>query len=676
MKQSYRRSRILEGKLDLPEQIVELVGSKYREEMDALFQSLWINYVKNKGKLSIPAWMDRFKYQEIFNAFTMHLSRSGWITTVVIPARNWGELYLNEEKLLQFVTIDELIKVRERYKFQHYKLNMNPEITGSDLTKIGNRKRFTGIKRPGFAHAANSKFKYDIPMLERYKDVIELNLTKSMDKLHLKYESFHDNVDYSSVSKNILEYHTYNSDAEFTTGKNINDSRGRAISDSLRKVFNPISNKDARALLITPGMKFNDSGLEAVYLFIAELLGKKANTFKEKANAGRRAYYNREIHDMKYLAELNDNMTAEEIIEEEKRAEEARKDLHEEIWLERIYAELDAYNESKTIKNSIHTRILYRRIKNNRNTIAEYRARGGEWHISRIPGLQESIDNALKDLKEQVISEDFMWTVPIELDATASMLQIEGALLNHLPFLDRTNCCGEILKDIWTFPGIPRNQFKKAMTPILYGSSKQCNHLWKNAKIKYTRKQVVAFEKEVSIGEMAVANEFQKFLINESNPEVNMTLHSMDEFYEVECNRYTNEGDYQVKYMAYDTESDGPLTIYHTHTKRVPDLQQFKRFFPTGLIHNLDSQVANQVCLALLWVISIHDAFLVNPMEANKTRAEYCKMINKIYARREEILMNYFKSIGIDSSSATAWKRVTDKVIPADGFVCQPSALK
>lgn len=163
-------------------------------------------------------------------------------------------------------------------------------------------------------------------------------------------------------------------------------------------------------------------------------------------------------------------------------------------------------------------------------------------------------------------------------------LQIEGALLNHKPFLDKTNCYGDELKDIWSFPGIPRNQFKKAMTPKLYGSSKKSYELWKKAKIKYTKDQVLAFEREITSGEMALANEFQKFLISQCKPQETMVLHSMDEFYEVECNRYKNKGDYKSKYTAYDSESGNIKTIWHTHTKRVADLEQFRRFMPTGLV--------------------------------------------------------------------------------------------
>ena len=62
-------------------------------------------------------------------------------------------------------------------------------------------------------------------------------------------------------------------------------------------------------------------------------------------------------------------------------------------------------------------------------------------------------------------------------------------------------------------------------------------------------------------------------------------------------------------------------------------------------------------------------------MEATKARQEYANRINIIYSRREEILGNFFKSIGIDSSSAMEWKKVLALVIPADGFVCQTTAL-
>ena len=100
--------------------------------------------------------------------------------------------------------------------------------------------------------AGNTRFSYDQAHMEKYADVIQQNLTKSMDKIAEFYpELRHDRASYDTISCDILEYHI-ESNTTYTRGDNYNDSRGRAISSSLGKVANPISCKDFRALLVIP----------------------------------------------------------------------------------------------------------------------------------------------------------------------------------------------------------------------------------------------------------------------------------------------------------------------------------------------------------------------------------------------------------------------------------------
>lgn len=602
------RNRLLDGQLILPSQFIELVGDEHEPIMRAMFQSLFHNYIKNKGSTSIPYWYEKFDDDKAFNAFLKHLSNSGWIITEVEPKRNWAEMRMNETKLLTFVSALELTNIRKAHKLDRYKLTAATKLAPDNLTKQGKKKVDTGLERAGFRKAGKTKFQYDIPMIKKYQSIIEQNLTKSMDKLALDYDLFIDGADYSSVSKAVLQHHIDNPDDVFTTGSNTNDSRGRAISDALGKIFNPISNKDARSLMVIPEddcIPMTNDALPAIYLFISELLGYKPNTISEKEAMGKRAYEG----GAKHIFDIED--------------EDDRADFHENIWLERIYNELDQYTYAKKA------------------------------------GLV------------------FYWMIPIEVDATASLIQVEGALLGHEPFLRKTNCYGDTLEDMWTFPGIPRKQFKAAATPMLYASSKGCVDLWKSAKIKYTADQVKAYNKEILNGDLSVANAFKDFIVNNVKPREEMKIKIWEEEFTIQCNRYRQKGDYQVRYNAYDTKTGRVQTIYHTHTHKEADLEQFRRYFVTLLIHNLDSQVADNICLDQDWIIPIHDAFLINPCDAKSVKEDYASLITRLYQDREQILSDFFQSIGIDSKSATAWKTVKDRIIPvATDFVCQSSALK
>lgn len=269
------------------------------------------------------------------------------------------------------------------------------------------------------------------------------------------------------------------------------------------------------------------------------------------------------------------------------------------------------------------------------------------------------------------------WNVPTELDCTASMLQIEGVLLNHAPFLDMTNVIGDELKDAWAFYGVSRNMFKKAMTPMLYGSSKSVRELWQQNAIKYTTTQVRAVEKELKHGNMAVANMFKEFIINNVQPTPTMQVKVWGEEFTIECNRFKSVGDYTKRYNIYDTESNCVVSVYHTHTKQEADLVQFRRYFITLLVHNLDSQIADKISTNISWIIPIHDAFITHPNDGSKVESVYCTYLNKLFNERDVVLSEYFSSIGIDSKASTQWTALKSKCVPVNNvFEAQASALK
>lgn len=653
------KENLLLGMLDLPEQIIQLSGSEERDAMEHMFASLWHRFLNNKSSTSTVYWYDKFESDKVFNNFLYHLSNSGWATIKTLPTKNWSEIELNESKLLQFVSKEILDNIRRAFKFNKYRMT-NTSSTKYNVTRIQGKKQDTGLERKGFSRAGNSQFSYDTKFISKYRDAIELNLTKSMRELGLDAEEFNDDIDYASVSKEILDFHVENPNAVFTTGENINDSRGRAISSALSKVFNPISSKDARSLIvINDDRDFNDSHLEPVYLFIAELIGAKQKTMALKALEGKRCYKARELHSLNLVT--NQFIDAEEQKAENKRADHDRKELHENIFIERIYNELDKYFEYKEeqLKDNFKYKILIKRLDKTTE--------------------QKSIDSINKELDELVNSAQvagFKWTVPVELDATSSMLQIQGALLNHLPFLEKTNCFGSELQDIWTVPGIPRKMFKDAATPMLYGSSQSVKALWVANKHTFTKEQLALANKELTKGTFALAKLFKDFIIKNVVPKETMKVKIWGQEFTIKCNRYKHKGDYKVRYNIFDSESNKVKTIWHMHTQNIPDLEQFRRFFITLLVHHLDSRVMDYICRNINWIIPIHDAAIVSPIDASEVRALYCSQIDKIHTERQTIISEFFQSIGIDSSSAMDWKRVKDAIIPAVNFKCQSMALK
>jgi len=584
-----RRLELLNGTLKTPAQIEELVA---HPELDSMFQALWNIYLrKADATTSVAYWSDRFDDNKAFNTALYHLSKSGWIITNIIPARNWGTIQLDSRKLLKWVSADELLDIRKEYKFKQYRMIL--DTASKDLGDVE-------LQRPGTAKCGTHKFKYDTKYLTKYYDYIVLNVAKGIQKAIDKHHLDLDGTDYKSLSEEILQFHMYSPDLDFSMGGAKKDSRGRAVSSGLSRVFNPIGYKDARALLVGPSTSLGISGKTQVYLFIAELLGYKPSTIEEKTELGKTAYKERIYHDLDLFKE------------------DDRADLHENIWLERIYDNLDTYDGTN-------------------------------------------------------------WTVPIELDATASMIQIEGTLLNDYNMLNETNVVNPThLQDVWSKEGIPRKAFKAVATPTLYGSSKSPLDLWKSKKIKYTSSQLIAMEHELDNGILGLSNDFKDFIISNVEPTPEMRVHIWNEEFTVSCNRFRNLGDYMKKYPAYDTSLDTVLTINHTHTKRIPDLEQFRRYFVTLLVHNLDSQVADRVAGQLDWCLPIYDAFIVMPIDGMKTRNLYANMLSFIHTDRKEILQNYFNSIGIPINKDTQaqWTKLVRKIEPITDFKPSYTALK
>lgn len=369
---------------------------------------------------------------------------------------------------------------------------------------------------------------------------------------------------------------------------------------------------------------------EAVFLFIAELTKSftpGSGDVQLKIACGQTDYIKNTLHDL----DLSN--------------EEDRKDLHENVWLERLYKELDEYFNipeqftSATIRAlSVHTTVSYRK-------------------------------------------ETYKWTVPIELDASASMLQYEGLLTGDSRLLDMTNVIGDTLKDPWKLEGMSRLMLKKAATPMLYGSSKACHQLWQSNNISYTTEDIERYTKEITSGPFGVANLLKEFIINNASPKTEMKVKIWNEEFDISCNRYRNKGVQTKAYKVWDTKSNAYRVVLHTDTVKVPDLKQFKRYFMTLLVHNLDSQVANTVIGKVMnkygWGIPIHDAFLVSPAAAADVRKWYGEELSKIYADRKTILKDFFTSIGITSAAKHQWDTLMSKVVPiTEDFVPNPMALK
>ena len=361
-----------------------------------------------------------------------------------------------------------------------------------------------------------------------------------------------------------------------------------------------------------------DTGLNSVYLFIAELVGSPIGlTPEQKADFGKQAYEKRTLP----ILDLD--------------SESDCGDLHELIWLERLYDQIDEYQDNK---------------------------------------IMRAIDPSVKP---------FAWSVPIELDASASVLNYMGALLGDKRLLTMTNSILDDgkLSDPWHIDGLARKQVKTVAMRRVYGSTMTIQQIGKDQNVKYSVQDEHILAEELRNGALGLANDLKDFIITYVKPSEAMDVHIGDDNFTIFCNRFKRIGETTCKYDIYDTQTKRIRRIHHTKTKTVADLDQFRRYFVTLLIHNLDGQVASHVAGKVMekydWCIDIHDAFIVSPEAAVDVRKWYSEAINNIYNNRKSILQNYFRSIGIGAEAMQAWRELQSKVVSVDEpFQCSPMVLK
>lgn len=261
------------------------------------------------------------------------------------------------------------------------------------------------------------------------------------------------------------------------------------------------------------------------------------------------------------------------------------------------------------------------------------------------------------------------------------MLSHIGLLLGDKRLLEMTNTSYTgTLTDPWHIEGTTRKKLKTVATPTTYGSSQEPHVLLQNAGLSYTLDELKVIRQAVYNGPIGLANLFKDFIIRWVKPQSEMQIQVYEDTFAVECNKFKNIGEVTVKYDIYDSIDKKIRRVLHTKTKRVPDLEQFRRWFVTGLIHSQDSQVLDfvmeQVMSAYGWGIDIHDAIIVCPEAASDTRNWYAEELQHIYDNRETILNNYFKSIGIGAEALGDWRHLMSKVETTTDFKASPWALK
>lgn len=314
--------------------MIEITLPEIRDYLDTdldvtaeMLNGLFYRVTYDMGPTSQIFWLDKFSNHRQGNRMILRLVEEGIINTTV--KHNYAEIELNQSWLVSEYTqdgLDALILENKLNKYLPINANQKKPLVANQVKSVSGIKA-TGLVRKGFAEAGHHTFKYDIDKLIKYKAEIVKFSVKSMEKMELKLHRslrIPAGYDYGSIIEKAIDVIIANPEWEYILGELLLDSRGRAIYECLKKVFNPIANKMARALVVAPPETALMSSRNNAYLFIAELYHGFIADIPTKIAKGKECYKNKLYHTL-------DTTT-----------EKGLDDLYENIWLERLYEELDA----------------------------------------------------------------------------------------------------------------------------------------------------------------------------------------------------------------------------------------------------------------------------------------------------------------------------------------------
>lgn len=565
--------------------------------IDAMDRSI----INNSNTVSMVHWakehpinMKNISYGLSYLGFTKSITKKKWSELKILPA-----------KLLEYVTQEKLDQYKIKNQLKKYMMRRDTKIRMANRVKAGKKILNTGLIRKGFQKVAKYDFTYDSEMITKYRPYILSNMVKSITKAisegKIKDPFFENPANYQLIADMCLT--KYEEDPEwYNLEYNNSDTRGRSIFQALKRIGNPVQFKDFRSLLVMsePVIMSSTSTveLEDVYYFIAELTGSKATTEAGKFRDGKQAYLDRHLPEL----DLSDD--------------EDLKDLHELIWLERIYTDLDLIFAGNTIN----------------------------------------------------------WDIPLEVDASQSVAQIAGALTNDHRLLSSTNVIGYKLTDPWEIPEVRRTAGKLKGTPTFYGSSASAKQLINKKNYSYEqllrkrckdkgleptsdqleraktkdKAEIKAINKEFATGRFSVLNQMKDAIINGYNnhtPQVNINI--WDDSYYVPVNKFKSAGAKLVVTEAWDTKSQSFKYSVTHEQELIPDYNYMKLYWQTGLIHNLDSQIINKIPLRVhRWMLTIHDAVVAGPGVCRTVRETYAVLLQEIHTNRFDIISSYRQSIG------------------------------
>lgn len=272
------------------------------------------------------------------------------------------------------------------------------------------------------------------------------------------------------------------------------------------------------------------------------------------------------------------------------------------------------------------------------------------------------LNRIIREWRKTKMNKNHPWSIPVEIDQSASVCSYIGAVTRNKGLLEITNSIGHgKISDPWTIGDIPRGAVK-LLQQVFYGSGKSLREIMSDEGFNAQEKDIREVMKALNSGVFKIAKMYAQ-ACKSGSPASTITVNTgVDQYTFLNQHYKIEEVDGETRkvgiYENITYAHINPLTkkvgraTFKIMTKMEQDKDRARSLYPTSLIHHLDAWTMSQVVEYFhnnrLWGIPNHDAYFCSPNDVQKVQDIVKNCLYKIY--NTNVLESYLTSIGAINS--------------------------
>lgn len=293
------------------------------------------------------------------------------------------------------------------------------------------------------------------------------------------------------------------------------------------------------------------------------------------------------------------------------------------------------------------------------------------------------LNRIIEEWRKTKMNKNHPWSIPVEIDQSASVCSYIGAVTRNKGLLEITNSIGHgKISDPWTIGDIPRGAVK-LLQQVFYGSGKSLREIMSDEGFKAEEKDVREVMKVLNSGVFRIAKMYAQ-ACKSGSPASTITVNTgVDQYTFLNQHYKVEEIDGEMRKVGIYEDTTyahiNPLTkkvgraTFKVMTKMEQDKDRARSLYPTSLVHHLDAWTMSQVVEYFhnneLWGIPNHDAYFCSPNDVQKVQDIVKNCLYKIYSTN--VLESYLTSIGAINSedSRKLMKEVKEPTLTLEDFM-------